>query len=1022
VLIADLKSDPDVADFFRRLPDADYLPGWYAQRQSGARGPEAKAAAEKTAIHAGTPTVAHSDSLGRAFLTIAHNRYKTSDMAPASPPVEEFHATRVLLDIEGNQRAVIDALDRAVMRYDYGVAGPEKDKEAANRIHQASMEAGERWMLNDVTGKPIRAWDSRGHAFRSVYDPLRRPIESWMRQGAGTELMVTRGVYGEGQPNPEAANLRRKTFQACDQAGLVTTDEYDFKGNLLRGQRQLAVEYKTTLDWSPTAAAVSLEPPVYTNRTRYDALNRPKEMTAPDGSVIRPGYNEANLLERLDVNVRGAAASTPFVANIDYDAKGQRVLIACGNTATTEYAYDPETFRLAHLKTARSGFAPAETVVQDLSYTHDPMGNITHIRDDAQQTIFFRNQRVEPSAEYTYDAVHRLIEAFGREHLGQTGNTPNAPAAPDAFDTLHAGLLHPGDGNAMGTYVERYLYDFVGNILAMQHRGSGPLQPGWTRNYAYNEASLIEPAKTSNRLSSTTVGSSATATYGHDAHGNITAMPHLPLMQWDFHDQLQATARQAVGSGTPETTWYVYDASGQRVRKVTERQAAAGDTPTRMKERIYLAGFEVYREYASDGRTVGLERETLHVMDDKQRVALVETRTQGTDGSSAQLVRYQFSNHLGSASLELDDQTQIVSYEEYFPYGSTSYQAVRNGTETPKRYRYTGKERDEESGSYYYGARYYAPWLGRWLSADPIGIGDGTNVYAYVRNRPTGSIDVHGTQTEGVTGPDTNQSFNDNYSAGDPKAYPNFNVHRSPVFTFVYGNTPGNYEHPPFLGQLYGSQKVHHYNTPYQGPDKFSPEEPDGFLQVLIRKTLHIQYSILVMKQKFETFDTKPKLEGITTAEFGLAYQTKPFIKKRWLSVSANFSATAGIEVADAKYADGSGMTVYKPWATIKGYSFVGFGATAVARVDATVLKSFTIFAAVNVHHYQGTNVKTSIGKQRVDNVGSVEGTVGVGLTIGPKEPKPFERRHYHLFRKNPLRNIHWFRKDHQRYSKITQH
>jgi RHS repeat-associated protein len=718
VLIADPKSDPDVADFFRRLPDADYLPGWYAQRQSGARGPEAKAAAEKTAIHANTPTVAHSDSLGRAFLTIAHNKFKTSDMALTAPPVEEFHATRILLDIEGNQRAVIDARDRVVMRYDYSIAGPEKDKAAANRIHQASMEAGERWTLNDVTGKPIRAWDSRGHEFRSVYDPLRRPIESWMRQGAGTELMVTRTVYGEGQPNPEATNLRGKTFQVCDQAGLVTTDEYDFKGNLLRGQRQLAVEYKTTLDWSP--GTPPLEAGAYTSRTRYDALNRPIELTAPDSSVIRPGYNEANLLERIDVNLRGAAASTPFVTNIDYDAKGQRVLIAHGNTAVTEYAYDPETFRLAHLTTTRSGFALDEAVVQDLSYTYDPMGNITHIRDDAQQTIYFRNKRVEPSAEYTYDAVHRLIEAFGREHLGQTGNTPNPSTPPDAFDTSRIGLAHPGDGNAMGTYLERYLYDFVGNILAMQHHTSDPLLPDWTRNYAYTEASLIEPAKTNNRLSTTTVGSSATETYGHDAHGNIAAMPHLPLMQWDFHDQLQATARQVVGSGTPETTWYVYDSAGQRVRKVTERQAAVGDTPARMKERIYLGGFEIYREYASDGRTVDLERETFHVMDDKQRIALVETRTQGTDAASAQLVRYQLSNHLGSAGLELDDQAQIVSYEEYFPYGSTSYQAVSSQTETPKRYRYTGKERDEETGLSYHGARYCALWLGRWTSYDPI--------------------------------------------------------------------------------------------------------------------------------------------------------------------------------------------------------------------------------------------------------------------------------------------------------------
>jgi RHS repeat-associated protein len=123
---------------------------------------------------------------------------------------------------------------------------------------------------------------------------------------------------------------------------------------------------------------------------------------------------------------------------------------------------------------------------------------------------------------------------------------------------------------------------------------------------------------------------------------------------------------------------------------------------------------------------------------------LVETRTAGTDAGLAQLIRYQFTNHLDSATLELDDQAQIISYEEYFPYGSTSYQAVRNQTDTPKRYRYTGKERDEENDLYYHGARYYAPWLGRWTGADPMGIDEGLSSYWYARDNPVTLIDRRG--------------------------------------------------------------------------------------------------------------------------------------------------------------------------------------------------------------------------------------------------------------------------------------
>ena len=110
----------------------------------------------------------------------------------------------------------------------------------------------------------------------------------------------------------------------------------------------------------------------------------------------------------------------------------------------------------------------------------------------------------------------------------------------------------------------------------------------------------------------------------------MASMPHLPVMAWDFTERLQASSGQMVNAGTPETTYYVYDAAGQRVRKVTERQAAEGETPTRKNERIYLGGFEIYREYGADGATVTLERETLHIMDDKQRIALVETKTQDT--------------------------------------------------------------------------------------------------------------------------------------------------------------------------------------------------------------------------------------------------------------------------------------------------------------------------------------------------------------------------------------------------------
>ena len=740
-VLLDPATDPDVGDFFRRLPEAEFLPTWHALRTDPYH--RELFTARKTELHAGTPTIVHLDVLGRAFLIVAHNRFERERDNGTRETVEEKYITRTELDIEGNTLKVFDAKGRLVMRYYYSMAEPEEDEESNRKdthlIHQASMEAGERWILRDVAGNPMRLWDSRGHTIRTEYDELRRPMRVYVRgvdpEDPEREILTEWILYGEVHPEAEERNLRTHIYLHLDQAGALTNERFDFKENLLESERRLARDYKGLLDWQELNLE-ELEEENFTTRTRYDALNRPVEVRTPDGSIIRYHYNEAGLLERVEAHLGGSATATTFIENIDYNAKGQWERIAYGNGVVTTYEYDPRTFRLIRLRTTRSG---GSEVLQDLHYTYDPAGNITRIRDDAQQTIYFRNSVVEPHTEYTYDALYRLTEAKGREHIGQ--HSEPAPASWDDAPRVH--LPHPNDGSAMRRYTERYEYDEVGNILKMIHRAEGG---SWTREYFYEEPSLLEVDKTSNRLSRTKVGD-ITGRYTHDAHGNMTAMPHLPLMRWDYRDQLQATARQVrTGGGIPETTYYTYNANGQRVRKVTERQAPAGGNPTRMKERIYIGGFEVYREYAEDGNTVTLERQTLHIMDGENRIAIVETRTIGNDPAPRQLIRYQMGNHLGSVSLELDQDARIISYEEYYPYGATSYQAVKNQTETPKRYRYTGMERDEESGLNYHTARYYAPWLGRWVSGDPAGLVDSTNHYSYCSGEPVNYSDKAGTQ------------------------------------------------------------------------------------------------------------------------------------------------------------------------------------------------------------------------------------------------------------------------------------
>jgi hypothetical protein len=102
--------------------------------------------------------------------------------------------------------------------------------------------------------------------------------------------------------------------------------------------------------------------------------------------------------------------------------------------------------------------------------------------------------------------------------------------------------------------------------------------------------------------------------YIYDAHGNITSMPHLSLMTWDWKNQLGATAQQILHDGTPETTYHRYDAGGERALRATETQNGALTA-----QRLYLSGYEVYREHSSAG-AITLERETLHISDGTTRI------------------------------------------------------------------------------------------------------------------------------------------------------------------------------------------------------------------------------------------------------------------------------------------------------------------------------------------------------------------------------------------------------------------
>jgi RHS repeat-associated protein len=759
--------------------------------------PETRRAAQLTERHANTPAMTFLDSLGREVVSIAHNKTQNG-----SDTVEEKYLTFTKMDAEGKPLWIRDARGNLVMQY---INPPVPNNQTAdpisgfvpcydiagNLLFQHSMDAGDRWMLPDATGKPMWGWDDRKQITRVTYDNLRRPTHSSVKLEDGTTKLTERIVYGERLESAEAQrlNLRGKPYLMLDGAGTVTNDGHDFKGNPLSITRRIAREYNVTLDWSvlePTLNVADANEPdgfaklnvdalkavveamldpehrPYTTRTRFDALNRLVEQITPDGSVFVPTYNAANLLEqdRVDLHRERDDPNFPvdsvtFITDIDYNAKGQRTRIVYQNRMVTAYEYDEKTFRLIRMVSAKASlnenletFDPASPTLQagrrwqDLNYTYDPVGNITEIHDNADAADFLKPVQarlgpVEPINRYEYDATYRLTSATGREHDTQTTHASIAPAR--TVNTSNRD--HPftgwqgenmgarGDLQHLRQYTQTYRYDPVGNIMEFKHRMGNE---NWIRTYTY--------APDSNRLDTTVVPNrEAFHQYEYNQHGSMTTMAHLPELTWNHKEQLIHADLDGGGHA-----FYTYDSSGQRVRKVVERN---GGLKT---ERVYVGGFEVYREISgSASPSVTLERETLHATDNTQRVMMVETQTQGAIPSDMPRVvlRYQLNNHLGSSSVELDRNGAFLSFEEYHPYGTSSFQAADGVTRVSlKRYRYTGMERDEETGLSYHAARYNVPWIVGWMSCDPIGIKDGINLYLFSKNNPLVYTDKSGKQ------------------------------------------------------------------------------------------------------------------------------------------------------------------------------------------------------------------------------------------------------------------------------------
>lgn len=683
--------------------------------------------------HWDTPASVVFDALGRTVTAVARN---------GPVPDTDWFVTRSTYDIKGNLVAITDALGREAFRYAVDLVG--------RRWRVDGIDAGRRDTVTDALGRTVEGRDSKGALTLNAFDVLHRPIRVWARDdGSGPVTLRQRLDYGDGgDPNQPAAernaaradNLLGLAVRHYDEAGLVTVARVDFKGNVVDATRRViadasivaAYELAAANGWQVTPFQVDwasgdglLETTVYATTTAYDALNRISRLMLPrdvEGlrRTLHPTYNRAGGLVRVLLD------DTVYLERIAYNAKGQRALVAYGNGVMTRYVYDPRTFRLArirseHYTVAGGDYQPSGEVIHDCGYSYDLAGNILAIHDRAPGSGIRANPGAFTSTDpilgsllstgdalerrFAYDPLYRLLSATGRE----------CDASPVSDPWLD--LPRCTDATRSRPYTESYVYDRTGSLLQLTHAAAA----GFTRNFAVGS--------TSNRLVRMLVGATP-FDYAFDANGNLRSESTSRHFAWNHADRLKAFATQTAGAEPSIHAHYLYDAAGIRVKKLVRRQGGG------IEVTHYVGAMFEHHRWS------GGSNSHVHVMDDSQRIAIVRIGP-AHPSSLGPPIQFHLADHLGCSSAVIDDTGALTNREEFTPYGETSF-----GSFERKRFRFTGKERDEESGLNYHGARYLSPTLGRWFSCDPVVSAAGSSLYTYVNNRPLVRCDPTGNDEE----------------------------------------------------------------------------------------------------------------------------------------------------------------------------------------------------------------------------------------------------------------------------------